>query len=98
MDLVWGYTQIRDFYSVWSQGLEAKLEDLFLIPEARGQGVGFQLLAFLIEQASRRHCRLIALNTNERNVAAKNLYIQNGFSCQPSRWRGGQQLWFERSL
>lgn len=92
------YTQIRYFYSLWSLGWEAKLEDLYVKPEARGQKLGSQLLAFSIQQARQRHCRLIALNTNERNIAAKTLYTQQGFSCQPSRWQGGRQLWFEKSL
>lgn len=92
------YTQIRYFYSLWSLGLEAKLEDVYVIPEVRGLGVGSRLLAFSIEQARQRQCRLIALNTNERNIAAKTLYTQNGFNCQPLRWQGGQQLWFEKTL
>lgn len=92
------YTQIRYFYSLWSLGLEAKLEDVYVIPEARGQGVGSRLLAFAIDRARQRQCRLIALNTNDRNIAAKNLYTQNGFNCQPLRWQGGQQLWFEKIL
>lgn len=92
------YTQIRYFYSLWSLGLEAKLEDLYVVPEAQGQGLGSQLLTFSIEQARQRQCRLIGLNTNEGNIAAKSLYTQNGFSCQPSRWQSGQQLWFEKIL
>lgn len=92
------YTQIRYFYSLWSLGLEAKLEDLYVVPEAQRQGLGSQLLTFSIEQARQRQCRLIGLNTNEGNIAAKSLYIQNGFSCQPSRWQSGQQLWFEKIL
>jgi|GEM_PF-2556000 len=92
------YTQTRYFYSLWSLGLEAKLEDLFVVPEMRGQGLGSQLLAFSIECARQRQCRLIAFNTNEKNTAARNLYTQQGFSSQPSRWQGSQQLWFEKSL
>ncbi len=92
------YTQIRYFYSLWSLGLEAKLEDLYVRPEAREQGLGSQLLTFSIEQARQRQCRLIALNTNERNIAAQNLYTQHRFSCQPSRWQGGRQLWLEKNL
>lgn len=92
------YTQIRYFYSLWSLGLEAKLEDLYVRPEAREQGLGSQLLTCSIEQARQRQCRLIALNTNERNISAQNLYTQHGFSCQPSRWQGGRQLWLEKNL
>ena len=92
------YSQIRYFYSLWSLGLEAKLEDVYVIPEAQRQGLGAQLLTFSIELARQRECQLIALNTNESNIAARHFYSQNGFSCQPSRWQGGQQLWFEKIL
>ncbi|WP_299405719.1 GNAT family N-acetyltransferase [Acaryochloris sp. IP29b_bin.148] len=92
------YTQIRYFYSLWSLGLEAKLEDLYVQPEVRRQKLGSQLLSASIEQARQRQCRLIALNTNEKNIIAKNLYIRQGFSCQPWRWQGGRQLWLEKSL
>lgn len=92
------YSQIRYFYSLWSLGLEAKLEDVYVIPEAQKQGLGSRLLTFSIELARQRECRLIALNTNESNIAARHLYRTNGFSCQPSRWQGGQQLWFEKIL
>lgn len=92
------YTQIRYFYSLWSLGLEAKLEDLYVVPKAQRQRLGSRLLTFSMEQARQRECRLISLNTNERNIAARNLYTQNGFSCQPSRWHGGQHLWFEKIL
>ncbi|NJN38202.1 MAG: GNAT family N-acetyltransferase [Acaryochloridaceae cyanobacterium CSU_3_4] len=90
-----GYAQLRYFYSLWSTGLEAKLEDLFVYPEVRRQGLGSQLLTFMVGCAHQRQCRLIALNTNERNLAALNLYAQQGFRSQPSRWRGGHQLWLE---
>lgn len=92
------YIQIRYFYSLWSLGLEAKLEDLFVRPQVRRQGLGFKLLAFTLKRAHQRHCRLIALNTNENNLAALNLYRRQGFNNQPSLWQGGQQLWLEKSL
>lgn len=92
------YAQIRYFYSLWSFGLEAKLENLFVDSKVRRKGLGAKLLAFSIKRARDRHCRLIALNTNERNVAARNFYAKQGFSSQPSRWQGGQQLWLEKSL
>jgi len=92
------YSQIRYFYSLWSLGLEAKLEDLYVTSKVRRQGLGRQLLTFSSELARRRQCRLIALNTNERNIPAKSLYNLSDFSCRSSRWQGGQQLWFEKIL
>ena len=92
------YAQIQYFYSLWSVGLEAKLEDLFVYPDMRGQGLGSKLLEFAVERAHERQCRLIGLNTNEQNSVALSLYHKQGFSSQPSQWQGGQQLWLEKSL
>ena len=92
------YAHVRYFHSLWSAGLEAQLEDLFVSPETRGRGLGAQLLTFLVEGARQRQCRLIVLNTNENNIAALNLYGQQGFSSQRSRWQGGHQLWLEKIL
>lgn len=92
------YAQIRYSYSLWSVGLEAQLEDIFVRSEARGRGLGSQLLTFVVERARQRQCRLVVLNTNENNIAALNLYAQKGFSSQPARWRGGHQRWLEKIL
>lgn len=93
-----GYIQQRYRYSAWLSALEAYLEDLFVLPEARGRHIGLSLAEFAIERAGAKGCRLIGLNTNERNEAAVGLYSRLGFSCERERWKGDQQLWFDKVL
>jgi len=94
-----GYAQLRYRFSAWISGLAAELEDLFVYSGARRQGIGFDLVGSVIERAAQRGCRVIGLNTNERNEAALSLYRRLGFSA-PERalWRGARQLWLEKRI
>ncbi|NJK41828.1 MAG: GNAT family N-acetyltransferase [Acaryochloridaceae cyanobacterium SU_2_1] len=93
-----GYSYSRYCYALWSLGLEAKLEDLWVMPTARDQGVGTRLLKFAIALAHQRDCRLIGLNTNEQNGVALHLYEKQGFSAERCRWPRGRQLWLEKPI
>jgi ribosomal protein S18 acetylase RimI-like enzyme len=93
-----GYAQIRYRNSVWTSALDAELEDLFVVPEARRRGTGLRLVKFAIVRATERGCRRIGLNTNERNHEALRLYSRLGFVSERNLWVGGRQLWLERPL
>jgi ribosomal protein S18 acetylase RimI-like enzyme len=93
-----GYVQSRYRYSAWTSALEAELEDVFVVPEARQRGVGLRLMEFAIAHAIERGCRSIGLNTNEGNEGALALYRKVGFVAERVLWNGGRQLWLQRSL
>jgi GNAT superfamily N-acetyltransferase len=97
-DISVAYTQIRYYYSLWSTGIEAQIEDLFVLPGARGRGLGSRLVQSVICCARGRGCRLIVLNTNELNTEALRLYTKIGFTSERSRWQDGRQLWLEMPL
>jgi ribosomal protein S18 acetylase RimI-like enzyme len=93
-----GYTQTRLLPSIWAPGLEAHLEDLFVIRAARGQSVGRALLRHALARAEARGARRFGLNTNERNEAAQELYRSEGLSpVSHARYPGGREvLWARR--
>lgn len=93
-----GYVQLRYRHSMWTSALQAELEDVFVVSEARRRGVGRRLVEFAIAHALARGCRAIGLNTNERNIGALALYRQCGFVAEHVRWEGGRQLWLVRTL
>ena len=92
------YTQTRYYYSLWSTGFEAQIEDVFVMPTERKKGIGARLVQRVVCRARERGCRLIALNTNECNALALHLYTKAGFVAERSRWKGGRQLWLELPL
>jgi GNAT superfamily N-acetyltransferase len=93
-----GYAQCRYRLSLWHEGMEAELEDLFVTAAARGRGTGRQLLELALERAAARGCQSIGVQTNERNRNALALYERFGFFNARARWQGGRQLWLDRSL
>lgn len=94
-----GYTQTRFLPSVWAGGLEAQLEDLFVLPPGRRLGLGTALLRHALQRAAARRARVIVLQTNERNEAALRLYTREGFAVATEVvWSGGREIRLVRSL
>lgn len=61
----------------------AWLEDMVVLPETRGAGVGGALLDAALAHAARRGCRRITLLTDADNVAAQHFYQRRGFQHSP---------------
>lgn len=94
-----GYTQTRFWASVWACGTEAQLDDLFVVPSARGRAVGRSLLRYALERAAARGARRFGLNTNERNEAAQALYRSEGLSPQShALYPGGREVFWVKNL
>lgn len=83
-----GLAQIRYRPSVWTGSDDAWLEDVFVLEEARGEGVGRLLTEAAIQRATKRGCGRIQLESNEGNEAAIALYESLGFRAShlPDRW------------
>jgi len=61
-------------------GKVAILEDMIVIPEARGSGAGSDLLKKAVEQARRDGCLRITLLTDRSNEDAQRFYRRHGFT------------------
>ena len=94
-----GYTQTRFLTSVWAPGIEAHLEDLFVVAPARGNAVGRALLRYAVGRARARGARRFSLNTNEGNGVAQALYRAEGLSPQShALYPGGREVLWVRDL
>lgn len=62
--------------STWVAGDDCYLEDLFVLPETRGQGIGRALIEDLIVFARAKGWKRLYWNTNQDNATARALYDQ----------------------
>ena len=74
-----GYAHTRYHTSLWSSGVAAHLEDLFVRESARGSGLGRALIDFAIDRARARGARFLSLQTNENNAGGRRFYQRIGF-------------------
>jgi len=71
-----GFAHILFHGSTWSISDYCYLEDLFVDPDARNQGVGAALIAGVEKVARDRGCTRLYLTTAEQNHVARRLYDQ----------------------
>ena len=93
-----GFAQLRFRRSVYSRSLDAYLEELYVVPPRRGEGLGRALLEAAIEEARSEGAARMDLGTSETDVAARGLYESAGFTNREGRPDGPVMLYYERDL
>ncbi|KAF1072273.1 MAG: Aminoalkylphosphonate N-acetyltransferase [Pseudomonas citronellolis] len=63
-------------------GLRTWIEDVVVVPEARGQQVGDRLVQVAIERSRALGARTLDLTSNPTRLAAHRLYLRNGFALR----------------
>jgi ribosomal protein S18 acetylase RimI-like enzyme len=92
-----GLALLRFRPSVWTEKLEANLQELYVVPERRGEGCGEALLEAAIELSREKGAAWVELNTAESDVAARSLYRKLGFTNEEAP-EGAAMLYYEREL
>lgn len=90
--------ELRFRTSVWSDGLHAYLEELYVAPQLRGQGIGRSLLNASMDLARERGASSMDLGTSDDDVAARALYESAGFTYREGRPDGPVMYFYEREL
>ena len=93
-----GFAQLRFRPSLYTGALDAYLEELYVVPERRGHGLGRALLEAAMEHARQRGAARIDLGTSEDDVAARALYESAGFTNREGGPDGPAMLYNERDL
>jgi GNAT superfamily N-acetyltransferase len=93
-----GFAELRFRPSLYTGALDAYLEELYVVPERRGQGFGRVLLEAAMEHARERGAAHIDLGTSEDDVAARALYESAGFTNREGGPTGPKMLYYERNL
>lgn len=74
-----GLTVLRFRPSIWTQGLECYVAELYVQPEHRGKGSGLALMTAALDTARAKGAGYIELATSEDDIAARALYERLGF-------------------
>ncbi|MDQ3725597.1 MAG: GNAT family N-acetyltransferase [Actinomycetota bacterium] len=90
-----GLALLRFRPALWSAGLEAYLQELYVVPALRGQGIGRSLLQAAIHLSRDRGADGIDLNTGETDTAARALYESIGFTNKEGGPEGPPMLFYE---
>jgi len=75
-----GYVVLSLGFSIEHGGRDGFIDDLYLVPAARGIGIGWALLAFAVAEAQRLGIRTLHLEVEPGNERAHRLYRRNGFA------------------
>jgi ribosomal protein S18 acetylase RimI-like enzyme len=92
-----GVLQLRFRHAVWTGTDDAHLEDLFVSSDARGSGIGRDLVKAAVDRARTRGAARMLLDTNESNEAALRLYRSVGFRSG-SEETGGRDVFMRLRL
>jgi ribosomal protein S18 acetylase RimI-like enzyme len=66
--------------NVWYEGAVALLDELYVAPEARGQGAGSALIDLVVETCRQLGVDLVEINVDEDDVDAQRFYRRHGFT------------------
>lgn len=64
---------------VWSDGPTAMLEELYVVPEQRGRGIGSALMGRLLADVRAAGVQLVEILVDEPDVDAQRFYLRHGF-------------------
>jgi ribosomal protein S18 acetylase RimI-like enzyme len=93
-----GFAQLRFRPWVHSAGLHSYLEELYVVPDLRGNGLGRALLEAAMETARSEGADYMELGTSETDVAARKLYESVGFTNREGGPDGPVMFFYEREL
>lgn len=82
-----GVAYVAMIWSLEHGGLSSWLEELYVLPDWRGRGVGADLLRASLVQARARGCLMMDLEVTADHARAARLYEREGFEALPrGRW------------
>lgn len=79
-DTIAGFFILTLGYSVENGGTDGFIDDIFLLPHLRGQGLGRQAVTLAIEAAKQAGIRALLLEVEAHNDRAYALYRKMGFA------------------
>jgi ribosomal protein S18 acetylase RimI-like enzyme len=66
--------------NVWYEGPVALLDELYVSPDRRGQGLGSAMIRLLLADAAKTGVSAVEINVDEDDVDAQRFYERHGFT------------------
>jgi ribosomal protein S18 acetylase RimI-like enzyme len=92
-----GVAVLRFRLSIWNNGFECYLAELYVVPGRRGQGLGRALMQSAFREARGRDADTMDIGVDESDGVARHLYESLGFSNRVGR-DGPLMYVYERDL
>lgn len=93
-----GFAQIGFIPTIWSERLIAHLDELYVVPDRRGHGVGRALIEAFLALARERGAPRAEVVTGEDDTAARALYERFGFANEVEGPDNSRSLFYELDL
>jgi ribosomal protein S18 acetylase RimI-like enzyme len=93
-----GLAVIRYQRSIWTEGLECYLAELYVVPSERGHGLGRALMEAAMSRGRARGGDYMLLGTSETDTVARALYERLGFINRERGPDGPLMYFYEREL
>lgn len=81
-----GYLVITWGWGIESGGAEALIDEMYVAPRYRNEGVGTLLMTEAQSRASAKDVKVIFLETEQNNPESRELYDRLGFEIESSIW------------
>ena len=93
-----GFALFRLRPSLWAKAEDTYLEELYVVPAQRGQGIGGALLDASMDAARESGATHFELTTGEDDRIARALYESRSFTNKEGGGDGPRMLYYERDL
>jgi GNAT superfamily N-acetyltransferase len=93
-----GLALFRTRPSLWSTATDVYLEELYVAPQQRGQGIGRALLNAAVDTARESGANHFELTTGETDTEARALYESTGMTNHEGSPDGPRMLYYELDL
>jgi ribosomal protein S18 acetylase RimI-like enzyme len=90
-----GFAQVSFRPSVWADEPVGYLEELYVVPARRGQGIGRTIMEAVLALARERGAAGMEVVTGEDDTAARSLYESVGFENEIEGEQNSRSLFYE---
>ena len=90
-----GFAQVSFKPSIWADEPVGYLEELYVVPDRRGEGIGRAIMNAVLELAHERGAAGMEVVTGEDDTAARALYESLGFANENEGEENARSLFYE---